>query len=80
MLVSRNMLRQIIGLEIMSKSCLLAIILSGVATNNVNLAQAIAITMILIEVVVVAIGLSVLIKAYRITGSIDLWKLSKLKG
>ena len=80
MLVSRNMIRQLIGLEIMSKACLLAIALSGAATNNMNMSQAIIITMILIEVVVVAVGLSILVKAYRITGSIDLWKLSKLKG
>ncbi len=76
LLISKNMIRQIIGLEIMSKACLLAVILSGAATNNINLAQAIAITMILIEVMVVAISLSIVFKFYKATGSIDLKKLS----
>lgn len=75
LLVSRNMIKQLIGLEIMSKACLLAVILSGAATNNLNLAQAIAITMILIEAIMIATGLSILIKAYKITGSIDLKEL-----
>ena len=75
MLISRNMIKQLIGLEIMSKACLLAVILSGVATNNVNLAQAIAISMILIEAIVITTGLSILVKLYKTTGSIDLGKL-----
>ena len=54
MLVSRSLLRQLIGLEIMSKAGLLAVISSGALTNNLSLAQAVIITMIVIEVVVVA--------------------------
>lgn len=80
MLVSRNIVRQLIGLEIMSKACIVAIILCGAATNNVHLSQAVAMTMILIEVVVVGVGLAIIAKTYKITGSVDLWKLSKLKG
>ena len=75
MLISKNMFKQLIGLEIMSKACLLAVILSGAATNNVNLAQAIAISMILIEAIVITLGLSILIKIYKTTGSLDLRKL-----
>jgi NADH:ubiquinone oxidoreductase subunit K len=80
MLVSRNLLRQFISLEIMSKSCLLGLISAGDKTGNLALAQAFIITMIVIEVVVVAAGLSLLVKNYRITGSIDIWALNKLKG
>ncbi len=65
MLISRNMIKQLIGLEIMSKACLLAVILSGAATNNVNLAQAIAISMILIEAIVITTGLSIVVKLYK---------------
>ncbi len=80
MLVSRNLLRQFIGLEIMSKSCLLAVISVGSVTGNLALAQALIITMIVIEVVVVAVGLSLLVKNYRLTNSIDIWSLNNLRG
>ncbi len=80
MLVSRNMFKQLLGLQIMSKACVLAIILCGAATNNVNLSQAIAITMILMEVIAVLAGLGLILKAWKITGCPDLVKLSKLKG
>ena len=80
MLVSRNLLRQFIGLEIMSKSCLLRVISVGSLTGNLALAQALIITMIVIEVVVVAVGLSLLVKNYRLTNSIDIWSLNNLRG
>lgn len=80
MLVSRSLLRQLIGIEIMSKACLLAIISAGAVTNNLALAQAFIITMIVIEVVVVAVGLSLLVKNFRLTNSIDIWSLNNLRG
>jgi NADH-quinone oxidoreductase subunit K len=79
MAASRNLLRQLIGLEVMSKGSLLALIASG-AMSNLSLAQAVIITMIVIEVVVVAAGLVLLVKAYRANGGVDVWKLSSLKG
>lgn len=80
MLVSRNILRQLIGLEIVSKAAMLAMISAGALTSNLMLAQALIITMIVIEVVVVAAGLALLVKAHRISGSADIWKLDSLKG
>ena len=80
MLVSRNLLRQFIGLEIMSKSCLLGVISVGSLTGNLAMAQALIITMIVIEVVVVAAGLSLLVKNYRLTNSVDIWSLNNLRG
>lgn len=80
MLVSRSLIRQLIGLEIMSKSCLLGLISIGDITGNIALAQALIITMIVIEVVVVGAGLALLVKNYRLTGSVDVWSLNNLKG
>lgn len=75
MLISRNILKQIVGLEIMSKACILAIVLGGAATNNAHLAQAIAITMILIEAIIITVGLSIVAKIYKTTGSLNLGDL-----
>ncbi|MFA5160637.1 MAG: NADH-quinone oxidoreductase subunit K [Elusimicrobiales bacterium] len=80
MLVSRNMLRLVIGVELIAKGCLLAIIASGQALGNMALAQSIAVTAIVVEVVVVAAGLALIVRAYARTGTVDIWKFDKLKG
>jgi len=80
MIVSRNIIKQIIGLEIISKSALIAIISSGALTNNINLAQALIIVIILVEAVIIATGLALVVKNYRINGSIDIEKIMNMKG
>jgi NADH-quinone oxidoreductase subunit K len=79
LLVSRNLLRLLIGIEILSKGCILALISSGRAIGRMSTAQSLAITMIVVEVVVVAVALGLIIRAYGINGTIDMWKLNKLK-
>lgn len=80
MLASSNIIRQLIGLEIISKAAMLAVISAGALTGNIMLAQGIVITMIVVEVVVVAAGLALLVKNHRISGLADIWKLDSLKG
>lgn len=80
MLAARSIVRQLIGLEIVSKGAMLAVISAGALTNNLVYAQAILITMIVIEVVVVAAGLALLVKNFRLHGAADIWKLDGLKG
>jgi len=80
MLASRSIVRQLIGLEIISKAAMLTVISAGALTNNLVYAQALLITMIVIEVVVVAAGLALLAKNFRVNGSADIWKLIGLKG
>ncbi|HCC48192.1 MAG TPA: hypothetical protein DEQ38_08800 [Elusimicrobia bacterium] len=80
MLVSRSIVRQLVGLEIVSKAAMLALISAGYWSNNLVFAQALLITMIVIEVVVVAAGLALLVKNFRLHGSADIWKLDSLKG
>lgn len=80
MLASRSIVRQLIGLEIISKGAMLLVISAGALTANLVFAQALLITMIVIEVVVVAAGLALLVKNFRMHGSADIWKLDSLKG
>ncbi|MCM2267311.1 MAG: NADH-quinone oxidoreductase subunit K [Elusimicrobiales bacterium] len=80
MLASRSIVRQLIGLEIISKAAMLTVISAGALTANLVLAQALLITMIVIEVVVVAAGLALLVKTFRVNGNADIWRLDSLKG
>ncbi|HOJ86001.1 MAG TPA: NADH-quinone oxidoreductase subunit K [Elusimicrobiales bacterium] len=80
MVVSKNIIKLLIGFEIISKSALIAVITAGLATNNINLAQNIIIVMILVEAVVIASGLALVVKYYRLNQSIDITKTINLKG
>ena len=80
MLASRSIVRQLVGLEIVSKAAMLALISAGALSNNMIFAQALLITMIVIEVVVVAAGLTLLVKNFRVNGTADMWSLDGLKG
>lgn len=80
MIVSKNIIKILIGLEIISKASIIAIITGGYLTSNINLAQSIIIVVILIEAVVIAVGLGLVVKNYRLNKTIDITKLSNLKG
>ena len=79
-LVTRNLMRVLIGLELLTKAVTLLLILGGYMTGKVALAQAIVITLIVIEVVVIAVMAGVILSIYRHTGSLDASNIKSLKG
>lgn len=79
-IVTRNLMRTLIGLEILTKGVTLLLIVSGYAASHTALAQALVITLIVIEVVVIAIAAGVVLSVYRHTGSLDAGNLRNLKG
>jgi NADH-quinone oxidoreductase subunit K len=80
LLTMRNLVKLFIGVEIISKGVSLALVATGFVKQNILTAQAITVTFIVIEVSVVATALAIIINVYRHTGSLDVRKLSKLKG
>jgi multisubunit Na+/H+ antiporter MnhC subunit len=80
LLSMRNLIKLFIGVEIISKGVSLALVATGFVKQNILTAQAITVTFIVIEVSVVATALALIINVYRHTGSLDVRKLSKLKG
>lgn len=77
---TRNFIRLLIGLEIVTKGVTLLIILGGYLSGHMALAQALAITLIVIEVVVIAIAAGIVIAIYRKNGSLDANLMKNLKG
>lgn len=80
MIVSKNIIRLLIGFEIISKASILAIITCGHMSSKINLAQSLIIVMILVEAIVIATGLAIVVKNYRINKTVNIDELSKLKG
>ena len=79
-LVTRNLIRILIGLEVLSKAITLAIVAVGYATHNMALSQSLAITVIIIEVFVVAVAAGIVINLYRHHESLDTKNIENLKG
>lgn len=80
LLVSRNMIRMLIALELLIKAVTFLIALGGYATGQMALAQSLIVTLIVIEVAVVAVAAGIVIGAYNHNGDLDVRKLQNLKG
>jgi multicomponent Na+:H+ antiporter subunit C len=76
----RNMIKTIIGIEIITSAINLNFITLGFSKNGVDyFAQSIAIISISIAACIAAVALSLILNAYRHYGSIDLRKLRRLR-
>ena len=80
MLVTRNLMRVLIGMELLMKAVSLLIILFGYLTGNSEFTQAVVIVVIVIEVVVVAITAGVILNIFRKNDSLDAREIRNLKG
>ena len=80
LLVTRNFIRALIGLEILTKAVTLLVIVAGFACNRLALAQSMAIMIIVVEAVVVAIAAGIVFGIFKKIGSLNITKLRNLKG
>lgn len=79
-IVTRNLIRVLIGIEILIKAITLLIIIAGYVNNHIAQAQAIVLTLIIIEVFFVAIAAGIILNIYRRNNSLDTHDIRNLKG
>jgi NADH-quinone oxidoreductase subunit K len=80
LLSMRNLIKLFIGIEVISKGVSLMLLATGFSRGNVLLAQSLVITFIVVEVSLVATALAIIINITRHTKSLDVRKLTKLRG
>lgn len=80
LLATTNLIRAVIGLELVTKSITLGLVLAGRLTGNVGLGQALAITVIVVEVVVLVVAVGLILLAHRHTNRVDARELRSIKG
>jgi multisubunit Na+/H+ antiporter MnhC subunit len=80
LLITFNLIRALIGVELMIKAVTLFIALVGRVTGREGLAQAIVITLIVIEVVIMVVAGGLVLGVFRNTRSISTRKIRNLKG
>jgi NADH:ubiquinone oxidoreductase subunit K len=79
LLAGRHLFKLIIALQIMLKAALLAIIVAGNAIGQVNLAQSIALTVIIVDTIAVVLALALAVQIKRRTGNLDAAELARLR-
>lgn len=76
----RNLIRIVIGMEIMGNGVTLTFVTAGYALDRAAVAQAFVFTVIAIEVVVTAIALALVIRVQRTTGRLNVSAIRRLHG
>ena len=79
LLASRNLIKIIVALQILAKSAVLALVAAGSASGKINLSQSLAITVIVVDTVVAAVGLALGVQVRKHFGSLDVSNLSSLR-
>lgn len=79
-LVTLNLVRALVGIEILMKAVTLLLVIAGFTCGRGALAQSLIITLIVIETVFIAIAMGIVLSVHRQTGSLETKNLTKLKG
>jgi NADH:ubiquinone oxidoreductase subunit K len=80
LLLAKNLIRMLIGFELMTKGVTLAFISAGNSNGRIALSQSLVITMIVVEVVSIATALAIVMLIQHKKNSLNVHKLTNLKG
>ena len=75
-----NLIRALIGVEILIKAVTLLLIVVGYITDHTALTQALVITLIVIEAVIMAVSVGVVLGIHTHKKSLDIRNIRNLKG
>ncbi len=80
LLTQRQLIKQIIGLKIMLQGVTLGLIHAGRLSGDLDFAQSMVISALIVESVVIAVALALLVNIYRHYPSGDVDDLNRLRG
>jgi len=80
LLTRRSVLKQVFGLKIMLQGVTLSLIQAGQIVNDARLAEAMVISALIVEAVVIALALALIVNVYRHYPAGDVDHLDRLKG
>jgi len=79
-LMTFNIIRVLIGIELLIKAVTLLIIAAGYIVGHTAVAQEIVITLIVVEVVIMVVAMGVVLGLYRHDDTLDIRSFRNLKG
>ena len=80
LLITRNLIKLVLVLQILVKAVVIALVLAGKASGNLGLGQSLAATVIVADTIVAVVGLALAVQVRRRVGTLDLAKISSLRG
>lgn len=80
LLITRNLIKVVMVLQILVKAVILALVLAGKLSGNVGLGQSTAATVIVADTIVAVVGLALAVQVQRRFGTLDVTKISTLRG
>lgn len=79
LLVIRNLIKIVIMLQILVKAAVLALVVAGNASGQINLSQSLAATVIVVDTIVAVVGLALAVQVRQCFGTLDAQALSTLR-
>lgn len=80
LLITRNLIKVVMVLQILIKAVILALVLAGKLSGNVGLGQSTAATVIVADTIVAVVGLALAVQVRRRLGTLDVPQISSMRG
>ena len=80
LLITRNLIKVVLVLQILIKAVILALILAGKMSGSLGLGESTAATVIVADTIVAVVGLALGVQVRRRFGTLDVPKISTLRG
>ncbi len=79
LLITRNLIKLVIVLQVLVKTAILALVAAGYASDQINLGQSLAVTVLAADTVVAVVGLALAVQVRQRLGTLDVTELAKLR-
>lgn len=80
LLITRNLIKVVIALQILVKGALLALVAAGEVSNQAMVSQSLVMTVIVADTVVAVVALAMVVQVKRLLGTLDVRALTNLRG
>lgn len=80
LLITRNLIKLVIALQLLGKGAVLALVAAGNASGQIALSESIAATVIVADTIVAVMGLALAVQVKQRMGTLDVKLLSELRG
>ena len=80
LLITRNLIKVVMVLQILIKAVILALVLAGKLSGNMGLGISTAATVLVADTIVAVVGLALAVQVRRRFGTLDVPKISTLRG
>lgn len=79
LLVTRNLIKVVVGMQVLVKGAMIALVLAGQLSGQIQTGQTLALTVIVADTIVSVVALAFAVQVRRQFGTLDLQALSTLR-